>query len=360
MKNKKFLLYICAFLGCIPLVLCVPYILNAWRTSPMDHRDYVFVIAFAVSALVALVFTEHSTPVSPKQILLVVICFLCGYVVCRAISLNSGAIICAIMFWWSLIWLFRGSRLAFNLLPSFLILLLSVVSSVYWMSVLLGITPTAAFWVKILAMVILLVFEALILHYQWLPKVDVVVFSMGMAAATVVMLMLGNITKTYAPCKVAFQPVIGEYIGIEMDKDKSFERFFQYSDAHHYKYSMGNTADFTLLTVDCHHNIHEIHPASHCLRSSGWTIESEKSIQVTIDEKTLNVTEVKASWRKSKIVLWVWYSNDNFSTGNFICFRRLWRKSEVWSSYQLGIMDINDLEESRNRLKDILSTIRIK
>ena len=359
MKDKRFLLYIVAFLGCIPLVLCVPYILNAWRTSPMDHRDFIFAIAFVVSALVALVFTEHSAPVFQKQILLADICFLCGFVFCRVISLNSGAIICAIMFWWSHIWMLCGNRLAFNLLPSFMILLLSVVSSVYWMSVFLGITPAIAFWVKIFAMVILLVFESLIWHYAWLPKMDIVVFCMAMTAATAVMLMIGNITKTYAPCKVSFQPVAGKYIGMEMDKDKSFERFFKYSDAHHYKYSTVS-ANFTLLTVDCHHDIHEIHPASHCLRSSGWTIESEKPIQITIDEKKLNVTEVKASWGKSKILLWVWYSNDNVSTGNFICFRRLWRKSEIWSSYQLGIMDSKDLDESRSQLKDILSTIMIK
>ena len=326
----------------------------------MDQRDYVFVIAFAVSALAALVFTGHSAPAFQKQILLVVICFLFGYVFCRVISLNSGAIICAIMFWWAHIWMLRGGRLAFNLLPSFMILLLSVVSSVYWMSVFLGITPTTAFWIKLLAMAILLVLEALILHYSWLPRVENVVFCMGMTAATAVMLMLGNITKTYAPCKVAFHSIAGKYIGIEMDKDKSFERFFKYSDAHHYKYSLDNTVNFTLLTVDCHHNIHEIHPASHCLRTTGWTIESEKPIQVTIEEKIFNVTEVKASWRKSKILLWVWYSNDNVSTGNFICFRRLWRESEKWSSYQLGILDINDLDESRSLLKDILSTIMIK
>ena len=101
MKDKRFLLYIFAFLGCIPLALCVPYILNAWHGSPMDQRDYVFVIAFAVSALAALVFTGHSAPAFQKQILLVVICFLFGYVFCRVISLNYGAIICAIMFLWA-------------------------------------------------------------------------------------------------------------------------------------------------------------------------------------------------------------------------------------------------------------------
>lgn len=359
MKDKKFLLYIFAFLGCIPLVLCVPYILNAWRFSPMDKRDFVFAIAFLLSALVALVFTGHSTPVFQKRILLADICFLCGYVFCRVISLNSGAVICAIMFWWVHIWMLRGIRLAFNLLPSFIILLLSVVSSVYWMCVFWGITPTTAFWLKIFVMVLLLVSEILILRYAWLPKIGIIIFSMGMTAATAVMFMLGNITKTYASCKMAFQPVVGKYMGIEMDKNKSFERFFKYSEAHHYKYSM-DTADFTLLTVDCHDNIHEIHPASHCLRSSGWAIESEKSIQITIDEKILNVTEVKASRHNSKILLWVWYSNHNISTGNFICFRRLWKNREMWSSYQLGILDKQDLDESRSLLKDILTTLMVK
>lgn len=359
MKGRKHLLYICAFLGCIPLALCVPYIIKAWRISPLDQRDFVFAISFAVSAIFPLVITGHSEPVFQKRILLADLTLLWGFVFCRIISLNSGAIICAIMFWWVHIWLLRGIKLAFNLLPSFMILLLATVSSTYWMCVSFGVMQAAAFRIKVLATFLLLIAEALILRYAWQPRIGVIIFSLAMSVATAVMLMLGNLTKTYVPCKLAFQPVVGNFIGIEMDKDKGFRRFFNRSEAHHYKYS-GNTADFTLLTVDCGNDIHEIHPASHCLRTSGWTIEDENLHIITIDEKALNVTEIKASKRQAKILLWVWYTNESISTGNFICFRRLWRNGRQWSTYQLGIIGGRDLEDSRSQLMDILTKIMVK
>ncbi len=359
LKEKKYLLYIFAILGCIPLGLCIPYICNAWRTSPMDQRDYVFASCFVVSAFFALIFTGHSEPVFQKRILLADLSLLCGFIFCKIISLNAGAIICSIMFWWVHIWMSRGIRLAFNLLPSFMILLLAVVSSTYLICVYLGVSNLTAFQLKLLVMFILLLAEMLILRYAWLPRIGIVIFILSMSVAVVVMLMLGNLTKTYPPCKLAFQPVIGSYMGIEMDQDKGFRRFFNRSDAHHYKYS-GNTADFSLLAVNCGDSIHEIHPASHCLRSSGWTIKSERSHIVTIGEEEFCVTEISAVMYQSTMLLWVWYSNDSFSTGNFICFRRLWRDGRNWSTYQLGIIDGQSLEDNRIQLLDILSSIMVK
>ena len=359
MKNAKYLLYGLAAAGCIPLLLCAPYILNAWRSSPMDSHDYVFVIVFALSALPALLATGHSKPVFQKRILLAALTFLCGYVGCRVISLNAGAIACAIMFWWTWIWLLRGIHLAFNLLPSFMILLLSIVSSVYWICVYLVVSQGTAYRLKLLAMVVVLVAEFLVLRYKWQPKIGVVVFSMGMAAATVTMTALGSVTRVFAPCKVAFQPVIGSYLGRELDRDEGFQRFFRFSDAHHYMYS-GDVSDFSFLSINCGSNIHEIHPASHCLRSSGWRIDDEGTLTLVMDDKKFCVTEVKATRGGRPIVLWVWYTNDKISTGNYICFRRLWRNDGQWSTYQLGVIGINDIEDSRKQLQDLLSTIMLK
>ena len=69
---------------------------------------------------------------------------------------------------------------------------------------------------------------------------------------------------------------------------------------------------------------------------------------------------IKASLGQAKILLWVWYTNDSVSTGNFICFRRLWRDGKQWSTYQLGIIGGRDLEDSRSQLMDILSKIMVK
>ncbi len=359
MSRKRGIFAVVAAVGCVPLILCAPYVMQAWQGSPMDSHDYVFVIAFALTALAAILFTHQSRPVFQRRIALAAGMLFCGFVFSRIISLNASAIFCAILFWWFWTWLFCGARLAFNLLPSFLILLLSVVSSVYWICVFFGVSQSAAYRLKLLAMLVFIVAEVLILHYRWLPKLGVVVFSMGMLAAAVVMVGLDGTTRTSPTCKVDFQPVAGAYIGHELDRDEGFQRFFKTSHARHYKFA-GDDADFTLLSVDCGKNIHEIHPASHCLRTSGWRIEDEKPVTFTLEGRNYTVSEVKATRGGHPIILWVWYSNDNVSTGNFICFRRLWRSSGRWSTYQLGIFGMHNIEESRKRLQGILSAIMVK
>lgn len=357
MKDKPILLNVLAFLGCLPLLINTRYVINAWAYSPMDQRDYVFLAAFLISSTAVLLFARQSKPSFQLRIALATLVFFLGFVLCKVISLNSGAIITGIMFWWTLIWYLKGWSLAYLLLPSFCTLLLASVSSTYWICVFFGISPEIVFALKVAVTIILAIITVLNIRLNWEPRQGIVIFAIAMTAAVVLLLQLGNVTDTYPALRLNFAPKVDQFIGREIDETEAFNRFFKYSDAHNYKYA-DDMDVFTLLMVNCGNNIHEIHPASHCLRSGGWEIESEQMIEYQIDGKPLCVTEVKGHFDYRTIILWVWYTNDKISTGNFICFRRLWRPNSNWATYQIGVDNNGDLEESRQALEKLVTALK--
>lgn len=358
MKNKTLLLQILAFAGGIPLLLQTRYVYNAWRFSPMDQHDWIFAVVFAISAIVALLLTRGGKPQFQKRVALGTLTLFCGYLACTVISLNSGALFAAMGFWWMLIWYVRGWERAYHLIPSFAILLLSLVSSTYWMCVFLGVTPFVAFVIKMGAMIWLLLLMSVTIIIKYVPRQGIVIFSVGLLAAVVTIFQLNNVSRTYPSLNVQFKSNFENYLGRELDADENFKRFFHYSDAHHYWIANDNDY-FSLLIVNCGQNIHEIHPASHCLRSSGWDIESEEPYEFELNNKRYCVTEVKGNRGGNKTVTWVWYSDNLISTGNFICFRKSWNPDEPWASYQLGVSGKDDLDESRMALIDIMEKLLV-
>ena len=359
MKSRPTLRKCLALLGGIPLLLSFPYIINAWKTSPLDGGDCLFAAVFVVSAIFALVFTktkEH--PQFQPPVLVATLIFLGIHLFCHWIGLNAGAIASAILFWWFLLWLTHDATFASNLLPSFLILLLATVSSTYWLSVFLGVNTTAAFGVKVVVMILLLSAEVLVLWKGRTPRLELVLFAMGMAAAAMVLFQLGNVTTRYAPLLLEINPVAGDFIGREMEAAESFRRFFQKSDAHHYRYVGREAETFSLLSVKCGADIHEIHPASHCLKSSGWTIDEEHPLTIEMTGNPFCVTEVKGHRGQITTLLWVWYSTPDYSTGNFINFRRCWTPKEQWTTYQFGIYGGGNIERQRERLLELLTELK--
>lgn len=348
---------ILALLGGLPLLFCTPYIFRAWQNSPLDRRDCIFGVAFGLSALIALAFSRPGKPFFQLRVLFAALIFLAGYLGCLYLSINAGAIVCAIMFWWLFVWLAHSDRLAYNLLPSFFILLLSVVSSTYWLCVFFGFSASGAFWLKVAVLLLLLALEAINLWKGWMPKMGLLLFGMGMVAATAVMLQLGNLAPRHAPLLPQNRMLAGEFLGRELPADEGFRRFFQNSDAHNHRYVGPDNWNYSMLSVQCGSDIHEIHPASHCLRSAGWKIDSERQRDITLRGKTYNVTEVQGHLGKSEMLLWVWYSNEKYSTGNFISFRRWWTGKEKWSTYQLGVYGNAPLEERREHLLALLAEL---
>ena len=92
-------------------------------------------------------------------------------------------------------------------------------------------------------------------------------------------------------------------------------------------------------------DVHEIHPATHCLRSGGWFVESDGPRRVDLPGRAtpLQVTEAIVQKGDARALVWIWYSTDKQSVGSFLRFRQLYSRNEAWHGYQ--VMTSLDLEE---------------
>ena len=144
------------------------------------------------------------------------------------------------------------------------------------------------------------------------------------------------------------------YLGRELPITEADRQFYGDNDIEKYFFA-GDTSAIHVLAVHCGDDVHQIHPPSHCLRTSGGNILDEKSQHISVNSNNLAVNEIVAVQNTQQILLWVWYSNDEQSTASFLNFRRLWTPSRPWVAFQL-LTDLDDgLEAARQRLHDLLS-----
>ena len=108
--------------------------------------------------------------------------------------------------------------------------------------------------------------------------------------------------------------------------------------------------------MHCGDNIHEIHPASHCLRTSQWKVESEKPYFLQPD---FAVTEIEAQKGPIRILVWVWYSGREFSSPSFFGFRRHFRPGGDYYTCQISIPVTTEVAESRKLLLEFVNALSL-
>ena len=136
-------------------------------------------------------------------------------------------------------------------------------------------------------------------------------------------------------------------------------RFFEGAEAHQYRITDG-IFHCSFLEVKCGDDIHKIHPASHCLRSSGAVIQSEAVVTHALpDGRELSVTEIRSKIRGTPILTFVWYTGPEETLGSYFRFRSRWSPSKQWYSYQ-AVTEIyeNNEEAARKFLLDLLSRLK--
>lgn len=125
--------------------------------------------------------------------------------------------------------------------------------------------------------------------------------------------------------------------GREIPVSRGARNLFKTSEAHQFVYADNPSNCVSVLAVEIGGDIHEIHPASHCMKSAGCNILSEGLREITLASgNTLEVDEVVASSADGKMLVWIWFSSDDVSSGSFLVFRRLFSASHKWRTYQIS------------------------
>lgn len=306
-------------LAAIPFAVKVAYLLKAWVTSPVDRIHIGLYgslsLLFVVIAVAAKLYWRFLTvkPMKRSRSLRLALVPLVLYVIGLIWSVNALQLIASVGFLWAVAWGLYGRVSGLMLAPAAVCAVLAVPGSIYWIS-----RASQAF--------------------------------------------TGETHAAYAP---AFSPDSQKgYLGREIKPDAGFTRFFRTSDAHQFAYANASNA-VSVLSVRIGSDVHEIHPATHCLRSGGWFVESDdlRKVELPGRDEPLQVTEAVVQKDGTRALVWIWYSTDRQSVGSFLRFRQLYSREGAWNSFQAMTSvgsDGQSLNRARGVLADFLSGGRAK
>ena len=271
-------------------------------------------------------------------------------------NINALAGASAIGLIFSAVWLLGSWQFAYKVLPTAIILLLGTPSSSYHLSLLMMCPVTVAWAVKFLLAVLCLLWIWYSKRSSCIIKSGTVFFIAAVIATGLVLLHSKELYYEGTGFIPDFPTHCGDFWGRNIEPDENTKRFFATSTVKQYRYT-NNDADISVLAVQCGRNIHEIHPASHCLRTSMWTVHSEKILYL---QDGFAVTEIDAVKGSSRILVWVWYSSETFSTPGFLGFRRHFTPDGNYYTYQISIPLYGSVENGRNELNEFVQALRSK
>ena len=214
-------------LAAIPFAVKVAYLMKAWVTSPVDRINIglygslsLLFVSIAVAAKWHWRFQtgNSSTTVKYSRSLRIAVIPLVLYVIGVIWSINALQLIASVGFLWAIAWALYGRESGFLLAPAAICAVLAVPGSIYWIS------------------------------------------RAGQA-------FTGETAAAFAPVFAADSQE--GYLGREIEPDDAFQRFFRTGEAHQFAYANVSNA-VSVLSVKVGKDVHEIHPATHCLRSGGW------------------------------------------------------------------------------------------
>ncbi len=339
-------------LSFLPLLLHSPYLLQAWWNSRLDQLDWIFYLAAVPAAVWALYKQKLGKYDFYALLLLVPTLTLTAFPALH--NINALLIASAVGVIFSTCWLTGAWSSAYKVLPAAIILLLGTPSSSYQLSLLLMCPVYLAWAVKFLL-------AALCLAWIWytkrtgrLIKCGTICFTAAVLASSFLLLHSKELYFEGNSFIPEFTSHCGDFWGRRIQPDENTKRFFATSSVQQHRYTKNDT-DISVLAVRCGKNIHEIHPASHCLRTSMWSIYSENILYL---QDNFAVTEIEAGKGGYRILVWVWYSSDKFSTPGFLGFRRHFKPGGNYYTYQVSLPLSGSVENTRGELKKFMQALR--
>ena len=352
---KKFIPAIISAAGAIPLMFTMPYIINAWLSSKLDRWDWGFPVLFVITAGITVHAWRNMDRYFDRRAIAPLLVVAAIAVLMIYMSIYAILIFALVILWWCLIWLAQGWPRAYRILPPFAILSLMTTSSGYWIGYFLNLPETEGVIIKFLLSALFCIWGLLNYKVNYLPRPAALGFAAAVALAIGIIVGGKNFSRTCQPLLLDCTANFADFLGRKQSLDPSFARFFQQSEVHDFVYADTAGNSVSVLEIKCGDNVHEIHPASHCMRSSGWEIVSEQLVTYTINGQIVQVTEIIAKNRTANVLIWSWFSNDSLSTGSFLNFRRLWNGKAQWRSYQVSTSIRKDREQAEKLRYEFIS-----
>jgi hypothetical protein len=345
---KKYLFILLAFLSFIP---SLPYIFQAWRSSRLDSWDWLFYL-LTIPALIWAI-RGNKCQKSDWRALFIALPTLGLALTKNFHNVNALSVLGSVIFVWAVSFSVGGWIFAYRLLPCFVLLALGTPSSSYRLAQMLTLTTTCAMLLKILLAAGCFAWIYANKRWKKTVKSETILFTVAVLLSCVVLRHADELYYTGDSYIPAFPSHIGNFYGRSISPDDNTKRFFVTSKVNQYRYLSGER-EISVLAVKCGNDVHEIHPASHCLRTSSWVVTEEKIFSLHPD---FAVTEIEAYKGNTRALIWVWYSNDEFSTPGFLGFRRRFRIDGNYHTFQISVPITDNIDTARQVLKEFISVL---
>ena len=357
--SKNIFLGLGMLAACVPYACKLPYITTAWKSSPLDSRDWIFLLLGFVTLAIALCGVRgKETRRDWGGLPLLCACILM-YIIgvkrdVHAISIMAGVLLAA-----SATCLLWGWDCFVILLPAFVVFCLSVTSTSYWITFLLSPLGIKSLPVKIVLTVLAIVVAIIQLRIHFIPKKQSAFFLCALCFAFLLVIFQKEAHVKSASFIPDFSAgIFNDAKGYAVTPSAGDLQFFDGAKKLE-KYVFGTSdSNIGILAIELGTNVHQIHPPSHCLRSQGLTIISEKLSTEDLRFAQITITEINYSIGGRLMLCWYWYSSPKFTTPSFLSFRRYWRPKDEWHSYQISTPIYNDdIGKARERLKKFLADV---
>ncbi len=338
-------------LSAVPLGLQIPYFCQAWSSSRLDQWDWIYYLLGTAAVILTCRKEKMGRYDFTAVFMYLPMLFLA--LAGDLHNVNALAVAASLGVLYAAIWGVGSWHLSCRLLPASLIFLSGTPSSSYHISLLLNCPVYAAWLIKFGFALGCFGFIYPVKRFNIEFKKGSVFFCAALLATAFLLLHTKELYfcgKSFIP---EFQLRAGEFAGRNIEPDENTKRFFVTGKVKQYRYTKDNY-DISVLAVKCGSNIHEIHPASHCLRTSKWTINSEKILYL---QDNFAVTEIEAEKGASHYLVWVFFSSDEFSTPSFLGFRRKFRKNGNYFTYQISVPVYGNIGQSRSILQKFVNSL---
>ena len=361
-------LLIAFLLGSLLYLAKIPYLIRSWRSSPLDRPDAAFLLlALVLMALTLLKTLKRDLVIRPYLRVLGVLAATVGAAVFSyglAIGVNLVQFCGAFGFWLGAFAAMGGFDATIRMVPAFGLLALAVPSTSYLLGNFLGLSSGTVLILKACAALSFTVLSWRVMSANAVERLVPRRFLVGAFAFGLVLggafaarhyLESGGVL-TGEPFHPDFAVErCGDYLGRQIEPDERFKRFFNASDARQYVFA-SHEATVQALAVKLGSDVHEIHPATHCLRTTGWYVWEEQAREERLGDRLVAIDEALVAQGDEKWLSWMWYADDSESTASFVRFRSQAARGG-WRIYQLRASATPTLDAARETLRGFLQTL---
>jgi len=349
----------------IPFFYYFNYMFGAWQYSPLDQKDFIFwLIALILTG--CFLFWQYKVPREKTANSLDYSGFLMlGAAVAILVAslikdINSIYLASSLLFIAGGCWIIWGWRVLWVLFPVFFIAALGLPSTSYWISFLFRncIQNISGFSIKLYLAISASIWFAACLscRKKIFIRPEPFFFFLALMIFVSTYIQFSAPTPRGNPIRLEIKPGAANWLGENIPLSDLDESIQGKNITRRYVHFSNSNAQVASLSVELRNDLHGIHPAALCLSTARWKIISNTRHFLKTKYGILSVAKIIAQKHDKRSLFFSWYTNDYFSTGSFIFFRKSWHFNELWYIYQLTTPIITNESDAEAILLNFINT----